>query len=99
MTAWQFPQLGGHCIGGRTSRQSQLRHCWQSPLAISAMGQRSTMKFSRRLALRSMNDLRWHWLPIGLVTAGVTAVAVAGVVNARALGWWDALVFAGCAAA
>jgi hypothetical protein len=46
-----------------------------------------------------MKRYRWHWLPIGLVAAGVAAVLVAAVVNLRMLGWWDAVVFAGCAAA
>src|SRR5262245_1164085 len=42
---------------------------------------------------------RWHYLPIGLVVAGVVAVCVAAAANSAALGWWQALVYAGCAAA
>lgn len=42
---------------------------------------------------------RWHYLPIGLVIAGTLAVACAAIANATALGWWQAAIYAGCAAA
>ena len=46
-----------------------------------------------------MNQHRWHWLPIGLVATGVIAVVVGAVVNSPRLGWWQALIYAGCIAA
>src|SRR4051794_4556862 len=46
-----------------------------------------------------MHQHRWHWIPIGLVAAGVAAVVVASGINARLLGWWQALVYVGCLAA
>jgi hypothetical protein len=46
-----------------------------------------------------MEQHRWSWLPIGLVSAGVIAVCAAAIVNYAALGWWQLLVYAGCAAA
>jgi hypothetical protein len=46
-----------------------------------------------------MQHHRWSWLPIGLVTAGVLAVCSATVANHAQLGWWQALVYAGCALA
>src|SRR6476661_5995152 len=46
-----------------------------------------------------MSQHRWHWLPIGLVATGVVAVVIAAIANARLLGWWQALVYAGCLAA
>src|SRR5262245_16862108 len=46
-----------------------------------------------------MEQHRWHWVAIGLVIAGVTAVCAATAVNYAVLGWWQALVYAGCAAA
>ncbi|HZN32384.1 MAG TPA: hypothetical protein VFB80_01145 [Pirellulaceae bacterium] len=42
---------------------------------------------------------RWHYLPIGLVISGVLAVCAAAAANHAALGWWQALIYAGCAAA
>ena len=42
---------------------------------------------------------RWHYLPIGLVIASVLAVCTATLANAAVLGWWQALIYAGCAAA
>jgi len=46
-----------------------------------------------------MNSHRWHWIPIGLVAAAVIAVAIATGINARILGWWQALIWVGCALA
>ena len=46
-----------------------------------------------------MNQQRWQWLPIGLVVAGVIGVLSAVGANAARLGWWQALIYAGCAAA
>src|SRR5262245_3821773 len=46
-----------------------------------------------------MEQHRWHWIPIGLVIAGVAAVCAAAAVNHAVLGWWQALVYSGCAAA
>src|SRR5262245_1659164 len=46
-----------------------------------------------------MRSHRWHWLAIGLVAAGVIAVAVGAGANASVLGWWQALIYAGCVAA
>jgi hypothetical protein len=46
-----------------------------------------------------MNKHRWHWIPIGLVAAAVAAVAIATGMNARVLGWWQALIWVGCALA
>jgi hypothetical protein len=46
-----------------------------------------------------MEQHRWHWVPIGLVIAGVLAVCAAAIANHAVLGWWQALVYAGCAAA
>ena len=46
-----------------------------------------------------MSDHRWHWLAIGLVATGATAVFIAAIANATVLGWWQALLYAGCAAA
>src|SRR5262245_28153042 len=46
-----------------------------------------------------MNQNRWHWLPISLVATGVVAVVVGAAANAGLLGWWQALIYAGCAAA
>jgi hypothetical protein len=46
-----------------------------------------------------MEQHRWSWLPIGLVCAGVIAVCAATIANRAQLGWWQALVYAGCAAA
>ena len=53
----------------------------------------------QRSTIRHMSEHRWHWLPIGLVSTGVVAVAIAAIANARTLGWWQALVYAGCLAA
>src|SRR5262245_33066614 len=61
------------------------------PLAMSSQHQRST--------ITNMSDHRWHWLAIGLVATGVVAVVIAAVANAQALGWWQVLLYAGCAAA
>ncbi len=44
-------------------------------------------------------EKRWHHLPIGLVIAGVIAVCTATLARSEALGWWQALIYAGCAAA
>jgi hypothetical protein len=49
--------------------------------------------------MTEMNQHRWHWLPIGLVVAGVAGVVIAAAANVRLLGWWQALIYAGCAAA
>jgi hypothetical protein len=46
-----------------------------------------------------MTSHRWHRLAIGLVVAGVFAVAVAAAANASVLGWWQALIYVGCTAA
>src|SRR5688500_5334522 len=46
-----------------------------------------------------MAEHRWHWIPISLVIAGVVAVCAAAAINYAALGWWQALVYVGCAAA
>src|SRR5262245_20850554 len=46
-----------------------------------------------------MHQHRWHWIPIGLVAAGVTAVVVAAAASARVLGGWQVLVYLGCIAA
>ena len=46
-----------------------------------------------------MTGHRWHWLPISLVVGGVVVVCAAAVVNFAALGWWELLIFAGCALA
>lgn len=46
-----------------------------------------------------MNHHRWHRIPIALVVSGVLAVIVTLGVNAFALGWWQILAYAGCAAA
>lgn len=43
-----------------------------------------------------MSSHRWHWIPIGLVGVAVLAVAIATAVNARALGWWQVLIWGGC---
>ena len=40
-------------------------------------------------------SLRWHWLPISLVAAGVLAAWLAAAVNYAALGWWQVLVYVG----
>src|SRR5262245_19451105 len=61
------------------------------PLAMSSRQQRST--------ITDMSDQRWHWLAIGLVATGVSAVVIAAVAHAAALGWWQLLLYAGCAAA
>jgi hypothetical protein len=45
-----------------------------------------------------MNDYRWHWIPIGLVVAGVASVVVGTAANSRLLGWWQLPVYAGCLA-
>lgn len=46
-----------------------------------------------------MEQHRWQWIPIGLVVAGVVIVCAAAGLNYAALGWWQALIYAGCAAA
>lgn len=46
-----------------------------------------------------METHRLSWIPIGLVAAGVLAVLAATGANAARLGWWQALIYAGCAAA
>src|SRR5262249_41828570 len=46
-----------------------------------------------------MNEHRWHWIPICLVATGVAAVIAGTSANAALLGWWQALIYAGCAAA
>jgi len=46
-----------------------------------------------------MEQHRWSWLPIGLVSAGVASVCAAAIINYAALGWWQVLIYAGCAAA
>ena len=46
-----------------------------------------------------MTGHRWHWLPISLVIGGVVLVCAAAAINFRALGWWELLIFAGCALA
>lgn len=46
-----------------------------------------------------MNHHRWQWLPIGLVLVAVISVMTAAIVNAGALGWWQAVIYAGCLAA
>lgn len=46
-----------------------------------------------------MTEHRWHWIPISLVIAGVLAVCAAAAVNYAVLGWWQMLIYAGCAAA
>jgi hypothetical protein len=48
---------------------------------------------------RIMNQHRWQWLPIGLIVAGVIGVVVAAAANATRLGWWQAIIYAGCVAA
>ena len=45
-----------------------------------------------------MSEHRWHWLSIGLVLTGVGAVVLATAANASHLGWWQGLIYAGCAA-
>lgn len=46
-----------------------------------------------------MNHERRHWLPIGLVAAGVVGILTASLANAGRLGWWQVLIYAGCGAA
>jgi hypothetical protein len=46
-----------------------------------------------------MSEHRWHWLPISLVGGGVVAVCATAIANSAALGWWQALIYLGCAAA
>ena len=46
-----------------------------------------------------MTHHRWHPVPILLVVAGVLAACTAAVVNREALGWWQALIYAGAALA
>jgi hypothetical protein len=43
-----------------------------------------------------MENHRWHWLPIVLVTTGVLAVCVAAASNYAVLGWWEVVIFGGC---
>jgi hypothetical protein len=43
-----------------------------------------------------MNSHRWHWIPIGLVVAAVSAVAIATGTNAHNLGWWQVWIWVGC---
>jgi hypothetical protein len=45
-----------------------------------------------------MSEHRWHWLSIGLISAGVGAIFVATAANAAHLGWWQGLIYAGCVA-
>ena len=45
-----------------------------------------------------MTQHRWHWLPICLVAIGVTSILVATIVSASHLGWWQAVIYSGCAA-
>jgi hypothetical protein len=46
-----------------------------------------------------MNHHRWQWLPIGLVLAAAASVLTATIANASRLGWWQAVIYAGCLAA
>ena len=46
-----------------------------------------------------MEQQRWQWLPMGLVIAAVVAVCAAAGINYAVLGWWQALIYAGCIAA
>jgi hypothetical protein len=43
-----------------------------------------------------MSQHRWHWLPIGLVTASVALIALAALPNARVLGWWQLPLYVAC---
>src|SRR5437763_724880 len=45
-----------------------------------------------------MSEHRWHSLSIGLVLTGIGAVVVGAAANASHLGWWQALIYAGCIA-
>src|SRR6187455_1650484 len=47
----------------------------------------------------SMSKHRWHWIPIGLVTAAVAAIAVATFAKSSHLGWWQIVIWIGCALA
>jgi hypothetical protein len=46
-----------------------------------------------------MQQHRWHPVPIALVAVGVAAVVAAAIVNHAALGWWQAMIYAGGAVA
>lgn len=46
-----------------------------------------------------MESHRFSWLPIGLVGGGVLAVLAATIANHARLGWWQAAIYVGCAAA
>ena len=58
----------------------------------------ASLAVSRRITISLMSEHRWHWLSIGLVLTGVGAVVLATAANASHLGWWQGLIYAGCAA-
>src|SRR5262245_24433887 len=51
------------------------------------------------MSATTMSEQRWHWLSIGLLAGCVVAVGVAAAANVSRLGWWEAVIIAGCIAA